>query len=163
MIRSSPGVKLMRFVWIVLLAAIVLGLGILAVNGVLSYWNNDFIDGDAFPNAWTGPDSWSEWRDIVFVFTAIFWLLAGVLSVALVIALIILVRVARTVVKENAAPALDSLRQTLDNVKGTTEFAGETVASPIIRVYSVFKGVRTGLSAVGGVGDRIRRRKRGKK
>ena len=154
----------MRFVWIVLLAAIVLGLAILAVNGILTYWNNDFIDGGAFPDAWTGPDSWSEWRDIVIVLTAIFWLLAGLLSVVLVIALIALAIVSRKVVKENAAPALDSLRQSIDNIKGTTEFAGETVASPIIRVYSVFKGVRTGLSAVTNIGDRVRgRRKKGKK
>ena len=64
--------------------------------------------------------------------------------------------------KENAVPAIDSLKASLDNVKGTTEFAGETVASPIIRVYSVFKGVRTGLGAVSSVGDRIKSRKRGK-
>ena len=154
----------MRFVWIVLLAAIVLGLAILAVNGILSYWDNDFIDGGAFPDAWTGPDSWSEWRDIVIVLSAFFFVLAGLLSVVLVIVLIALAFVLRKVVKENAAPALDSLRQSIDNIKGTTEFAGETVASPIIRVYSVFKGVRTGLGAVTNVGDRIRGRKRkGKK
>jgi hypothetical protein len=154
----------MRFVSIVLLAAIVLGLLILAVNGILTYWNNDFIDGGAFPDAWTGPDSWSEWRDIVIVFTAIFWLLAGLLSVVLVVALIALVMVSRKVMKENAAPALDSLRQSVDNFKGTTEFVGETVASPIIRVYSVFKGVRTGLGAVTNIGDRVRgRTKKGRK
>lgn len=153
----------MRFVGIVILAAIVLGLAILAVNGLLSYWNNDFIDGGAFPDAWTGPDSWSEWRDIVIVFTAVFWMLAGLLSIVLVVALIILAILARKVVRDNAAPALDSLRQSIDNVRGTTEFAGETVASPIIRVYSVFKGVRTGLGAVTGVGSRISSRKKGKK
>jgi hypothetical protein len=154
----------MRFVSIVLLAAIVLGLAILAVNGVLSYWNNDFIDGGAFPNAWTGPDSWSEWRDIVIVLAAFWFMLAGLLFAVLVAVLIVLAFTVRKVVKENAAPAIDSLRQSLDNIKGTTEFAGETVASPIIRVYSVFKGVRTGLSAVTNVGDRVRgRKKKGKK
>ena len=152
----------MRFILIVILAAIVLGLGILGLNGLLSYWNNDFIDGGAFPNAWTGPDSWSEWRDIVIVFTALFWLLAGIVFVAVAIALFFLISETRKVMKENAVPAIDSLKASLDNVKGTTEFAGETVASPIIRVYSVFKGVRTGLGAVSSVGDRIKSRKRGK-
>ena len=150
----------MRIVWIVIAAAIVLGLGILFVNGILSYWNNDFIDGGAFPDAWTGPDTWSEWRDIVIVFTAFFWLLSGVLMVAVLVALLFLVAIVRKVLKENAAPAIDSLRASLDNLKGTTEFAGESVASPIIRVYSVFKGVRTGLGAVGGIGDRIKGRKK---
>ncbi len=153
----------MRFVSVVLAAVVVLGLLILVINGVLSYWNNDFIDGGAFPNAWTGPDTWSEWRDIVIVFTAMFWLFAGMLSVALMIALLFLVLLLRKILKENGAPALDSLRQSLDNVRGTTEFAGETVASPIIRVYSVFRGVRSGLGAVTGVGGRIKGRKRGRR
>ena len=152
----------MRFIGIVLLAAIVLGLAMLGVNGILSYWDTDFIPGEAFPDAWTGPDSWSEWRDIVIVFTALFWLLAGIVFVAVAIALFLLISVTRKGMKENAVPAIDSLKASLDNVKGTTEFAGETVASPIIRVYSVFKGVRTGLGAVSSVGDRIKSRKRGK-
>ena len=153
----------MRFVTIVLAAAVVLGLLILFVNGVLSYWNNDFIGGGAFPDAWTGPDSWSEWRDIVIVLTAFWFMIAGLLSVVLVVLLIMLAVVARKVVRDNAAPALDSLRQSLDNVRGTTEFAGETVASPIIRVYSVFKGVRSGLGAVTNIGDRVKGRKKGRK
>ncbi|MGB4861288.1 MAG: hypothetical protein WBO97_02410 [Tepidiformaceae bacterium] len=153
----------MRFILIVILAAIVLGLGILGVNGLLSYWNNDFIDGGAFPNAWTGPDSWSEWRDIVIVLSGLFFVLAGILSVVLVAALIFLVILVRKVVKDNAAPAIDSLRASLDNLKGTTEFAGETVVSPIIRVYSVVKGVRTGVSAVTGLPSFVKKRARGKK
>ena len=152
----------MRLVGIVIAAAIVLGLAILGVNGILSYFDTDFIPGGAFPDAWTGPDTWSEWRDIVIVFTALFWLLAGIVFVAVAIALFFLISVTRKVMKENAVPAIDSLKASLDNVKGTTEFAGETVASPIIRVYSVFKGVRTGLGAVSSVGDRIKSRKRGK-
>jgi hypothetical protein len=83
--------------------------------------------------------------------------------VVLVVALIFLVGITRKVVKENAAPALDSLRQSIDNVRGTTEFAGETVASPIIRVYSVFKGVRTGVSAVTNLPTRVKGRRKGKK
>lgn len=153
----------MRFVLIVISAAILLGLGILATNGVLSYWNNDFIHGDAFPDAWTGPDTWSEWRDIFIVFTAIFWLLSGIILVAVLVALFVLVGVTRKVVKDNAAPALDSLKQSIDNIRGTTEFAGETVASPIIRVYSVVKGVRTGISAITHLPDRVKKRRKGKK
>jgi len=153
----------MRFIMIVISAAIVLGLALLGVNWILSYWNNDFIPGGAFPDAWTGPDSWSEWRDIMIVFTAIFWLIAGVLLCAVLVAALLLFGVARKVIKENAAPALDSLKQSIDNVRGTTEFAGETVASPIIRVYSVFKGVRTGISAVTNLPDRVKRRKKSKK
>ena len=153
----------MRFVVIVIFAAIVLGLGILGVNAILSYWNNDFIPGGAFPDAWTGPDTWSEWRDIVIVFTAVFWLLSGIVMCAVLVAVFVLVGITRKVIKENAAPALDSLKQSIDNVRGTTEFAGETIASPIIRVYSVFKGVRTGVSAVTNLPSFVKNRRKGKK
>lgn len=154
----------MRIVWIVLAAAGVLAVAILALNGFLAYWDKDFIDGDFFPDAWTGPDSWAEWRDIAIVFSTFFWAIAGILTIVLVIVLIVVALLTRRILKENAAPALDSLRQSVDNIRGTTEFAGETVVSPIIRVYSVFKGVRSGLGAVTNVGDRVRgRKKKGKK
>ena len=153
----------MRFVLTVVSMLVLAFLLWMGVAGILSYWDVRAVPAGAVPDSWTGPDSWSEWRDIVIVFTAIFWLLSGILMVALVIALILLAGITRKVMKDNAAPALDSLRQSIDNIRGTTEFAGETVASPIIRVYSVFKGVRTGLSAVGGIGDRVKRRKKGKK
>ncbi len=155
----------MRFVMTVISAAILLFLLYLVIGGIADgYFGADIVPDKAVPDAWAAPDSWSEWRDIVIVFTAMFWMLAGLLSVALVVALILLVGVTRKVVRENAAPALDSLRQSLDNVRGTTEFAGETVASPIIRTYAVFKGVRTGLSAVTNLPDRIMgRRKKGRK
>lgn len=150
----------MRFVVTVFSAAILLFLVYLAIGGIVDgYFDGNMVPDEAVPDAWSGPDSWSEWRDIVIVLTAMFWMLAGMLAVGLVIALIALVLVVRKVVKDNAAPALDSLRQSLDNVRGTAEFAGETVASPIIRVYSVAKGVRTGISAISNLPDRVRRRR----
>lgn len=155
----------MRFVMTVISAAILLFLLYLVVGGIADgYFGADIIPDKAVPDSWAAPDSWSEWRDIVIVFTAMFWMISGLLAVVLVVVLIMLAGVARKVVKENAAPALDSLRQSIDNVRGTTEFAGETVASPIIRVYAVAKGVRTGISAVTNLPDRVlRRRKKGRK
>ncbi len=150
----------MRFVMTVVSVLILAFLLWMGIAGILSYWDIQAVPGGAVPDAWEGPDSWSEWRDIAIVFMAIFWTLGGILLVALMVALLFLVGVTRKVVKENAAPALDSLRQSLDNVRGTTEFAGETVASPIIRVYSVFKGVRTGLGAVSNLPNRVKGRRR---
>ena len=88
---------------------------------------------------------------------------AGVLLCAVMVAVLFLVLMIRRLVRDNLGPAIDSLKESLDNVKGTTEFAGETVASPIIRVYSVVKGVRTGLGAVTNLPDRIRGNKKKKK
>lgn len=154
----------MRFLGTVIGAAILIVLTYLTLSWLVDgyFGGNIFPDG-ANPDSWSAPDSWSEWRDIVIVFMGLFWMLAGLLAVVLVAALIVLVFVVRRLLTNHAAPALDSLKESLDNVKGTAEFAGETVVSPIIRVYSVVRGVRSGIGAVGGLPDRIRRRAKAKK
>ncbi|GIW18121.1 hypothetical protein [Tepidiforma sp.] len=154
----------MRFIVTVVFAAILLFLVYLVVGAIADgYFGANIIPDRAVPDAWAAPDSWSEWRDIVIVLLGLFWVLAGILAVVFMAALIALVFAVRKVVRENAAPALDSLRQSLDNIRGTAEFAGETVASPIIRVYAVARGVRSGLAAVTSLPDRIRGRRHGKK
>ena len=150
----------MRFITTVLATLVLAFLLWMLVAGILSYWDVQAVPGAAVPDAWSGPDSWSEWRDIVIVMSFFFFLLAGILSVALMVVLLIVASLLRKVLRDNAGPALDSLRQSLDNVRGTTEFAGETIAAPILRVYSVFHGVRSGLGAVSGIGDRIKGRKK---
>ncbi|WBL37046.1 hypothetical protein O0235_05635 [Tepidiforma flava] len=154
----------MRFIVTVVFAAILLFLVYLVVGAIADgYFGANIIPDRAVPDSWAAPDSWSEWRDIVIVLLGLFWVLAGILAVVFMAALIALVFAVRKVVRENAAPALDSLRQSLDNIRGTAEFAGETVASPIIRVYAVARGVRSGLAAVTSLPDRIRGRRHGKK
>ncbi|MEJ5220544.1 MAG: hypothetical protein WHT63_00895 [Tepidiforma sp.] len=154
----------MRFIVTVVFAAILLFLVYLVVGAIADgYFGANIIPDRAVPDAWAAPDSWSEWRDIVIVLLGLFWVLAGILAVVFMAALIALVFAVRKVVRENAAPALDSLRQSLDNIRGTAEFAGETVASPIIRVYAVARGVRSGLAAVTSLPDRIRGRRHQKK
>jgi hypothetical protein len=107
------------------------------------------------PDAWSPPDSWAEWRDIVIVFSGFFWALAGIVLIVLLVVLVYLVVAIRELLRENVAPAVDSAKQTLDTVRGTAEFTGETVVSPVIRMYSIFRGVRMGLGAITGVGGRI--------
>lgn len=148
------------------------GLLALVVMGFLAYLFVAFIaDGylganifpdELEPDAWAAPDSWSEWRDIAIVFTAVFWVIALILLIALLGALVFLVMTLRRMLRENVAPTVDSLRGVLDNVQGTAEFTGETVASPIIRVYSIFSGVRKGVGAFSNFPGRVRQR-RGKK
>lgn len=155
----------MRFFFTVIVPAALL---IVLVYLVVAWIADGYFDADVFPNrlepdSWSAPDSWSEWRDILIVIMALFWMLAGLLTVVLVAVLIFLALATRRVLRENVAPAVDSLKGSLDNIRGTTEFAGETVVSPIIRVYSVFRGVRSGISAVGNLPDRIRGRKKRKR
>jgi hypothetical protein len=154
----------MRFLVTVVCAAILLFLVYLFVGVIVDgYLGGDIVPDRAVPESWAAPNSWSEWRDIIIVALGLFWILAGMLTVALLVVLILVALAFRRLLKENAAPALDSLKDSLDNLRGTTEFLGETAVSPIIRMYSVVKGVRTGVSAVTHLPDRIRRRKKGKK
>lgn len=150
----------MRFLTTVIGGAVFLFVLYLLVGGMVDgYFGGDIIPDGAVPDSWQAPDSWAEWRDILLVLTAGFWVLSGLLATVLIGVLVLLAITVRRVVKENLAPAIDSARDSLDNLRGTTEFAGETVVSPLIRAYSVFAGVRTGLGAVGGIGGRIRGRK----
>ena len=152
----------MRFLRTMVLGAVFLFVVWMVIAAIASYFGAQLVPGQVVPDSWAPPKSWSEWRDIVIVFTAAFWLIAGVVMIALLVALVFLVLLVRRVIRENAVPAIDSLRESLDNIRGTTEFAGETIASPIIRVYSIARGVRIGVGAIGNLPDRIRgRRKKG--
>lgn len=150
----------MRFVVTVVSAAFLLVLIYLVISTIV----DGYLGGNIFPNSlepdtWAGPDSWSEWRDIFLVMAAVAWVLAGLITVALMVALVMLVLALRRILNQNAVPAIDSLRSTLDNAKGTSEFVGESVVSPIIRVYSVFNGVRGGLQAVTSLPGRVKSRR----
>jgi hypothetical protein len=134
-------------------------------GGILDgYFGTSVFPDELEPDSWSAPDSWSEWRDIMLVFMGFFWAIALLLFAILLAALLFLVVQLRRILRENAVPAIDSAKAALDNVRGTAEFTGETVASPIIRVYSVVAGVRTGLGAVSNLPQRIRgQRKKGRK
>lgn len=154
----------MRFITTVVSAALLLFIIYLIAGWIVDgYFGGNIVPNGAVPDSWAAPNSWSQWRDILIVFMAAFWMMAGLLTVVLIIVLILLALAARRVMRENVAPAVDSLKDSLDNIRGTTEFAGETVVSPIIRVYSVVRGVRSGVRAVGNLPSRIRGRKKGKK
>lgn len=152
----------MRFVWTVILAALLIFVVYVAVGAIVDgYLDGNMIPDRFVPDSWAAPDSWSEWRDIVIVFVGLLVLISVLLTIVLLIVLIVLALTARSVLKNHAVPALDSLKETLDNVKGTVEFAGETAVAPIIRVYSIVSGVRSGVSAVTNL-PRFISRRRGK-
>lgn len=154
----------MRFLRTIVLAAVLLFLIYLLVAAIASYWGAHLVPDDAVPDSWAPPNSWSEWRDILIVFTGVFWVIGSIVAVALVVVLLFLVIYVRKILRENVVPAIDSLKDSLDNVRGTTEFAGETVASPLIRTYAVVKGLRTGLGAITNLPGRVRgRQKKGRR
>jgi hypothetical protein len=152
----------MRSFGTVVAAAILIVLAYIFLSAIVAYF-----DGDIWPlplhHSWALPDSWHEWRDIAIVLSVGFWALAGLVLIALLAVLVFLIIEIRRLLRENVAPAVDSLKGSLDNVRGTTEFAGETIASPLIRAYSVVKGVRTGVGAIKNFPGNVRGRKKKKR
>jgi hypothetical protein len=152
--------RVLSFLLVVIAAVAMIALILALLDG---YFGTNVFPDDLEPDSWSAPDSWSEWADIMIVFMGFFWALSLLLLCVLIAVLIFLVIALRRILRENAVPAIDSARAALDNIRGTAEFTGETVASPIIRVYSVVAGVRTGVSAIGNLPNRIRgRRKKGR-
>lgn len=150
----------MRFIWTVVFAALLIVIVYLTVAGIADgYFGADLYPDRWAPESWSAPDSWSEWRDIVVVVLGALLALAILVGVVLLVAAVAFLFLLRRVVREHLVPALDSLKATLDEVRGTVEFTGETVVSPIIRVYSVYRGVRRGLRAVRRFPESVRRRR----
>ena len=107
--------------------------------------------------------SLQDWRDViiiaagalmVLVLTAIF-----VFTVVLGLATRGLLSTIQTLLKGDVTPLLDSVRQSIQNVQGTTAFIGETAVAPIIRVYSIVAGTRRMLGVLGGFAGRRGRRR----
>lgn len=151
----------MRFFVTVVFAALLIVATYLVVAGVADgYFGADIYPDRWAPESWAAPDSWSEWRDIVIVVLGALLVVAAFVGIVALAATVALVLLLRRVVRQQLVPALESLKATLDEVRGTVEFAGETVASPIVRVYSVYRGVRRGLRAVRTFPESVRRRRR---
>jgi hypothetical protein len=153
-----------RFALTVVLAAILLFVAYVFIGAIVDgYLGGNMIPNGAVPDSWAAPNSWAEWRDIVLVWLGLWFAFAAFLLCVLLAALVFLVFTIRRLVKDNAAPAIDSLRGTLDQVKGTTEFVGESAVAPIVRVYSIVRGVRSGVSSLKAVPDRVKNRRKNKK
>lgn len=92
----------------------------------------------------------------------VFIIIYGVLGILLFIVAIVMVLIVGMTVKsllksvremmdENIKPAVASVREAADTVRGTTEFVGHTAVQPIAKVYGTVSGVRRGLSVLAGL------------
>jgi hypothetical protein len=104
--------------------------------------------------------SLADVRDVVVIIYGILGAMVFCAVLILVLALIYAVnalkRLVRDLVNDSVKPTLGSIKDSAENIKGTTEFVGQTAVSPIIRVYSTAAGVRRGLGVLSGL-SRFRR------
>lgn len=99
--------------------------------------------------------SLADWADITIIAIGIlaFALLLVVLALAVIIGLALrqLVILSKNLMQDNVKPAMDSARDTVMTVKGTTAFVSETTVTPIFRVYGVVAGARRAVSVIAGI------------
>ncbi|HZU76512.1 MAG TPA: hypothetical protein VFA70_07080 [Dehalococcoidia bacterium] len=99
-------------------------------------------------------------RDIVIIIWGVMSILT--LVVVLLIALFIglsvknLVTTVNDLINTSIKPVVESTQQSVTNVTGTTQFIGDTIVSPIIRVISIIAGVRRFLGVFTGLSNRLR-------
>lgn len=96
-----------------------------------------------------------DWRDIVIIVAGV--LMALVLVTVFIVTVVVgiatrtLLKTIQTLLKAEVTPLLDSARQSLENVRGTTAFIGQNVVAPVIRVYGVVAGARRAFGVLSGV------------
>jgi len=99
-------------------------------------------------------------RDLVIIIAGC--LMALVFIVTFVMVLVVglaargLIGVTNGIMKGQVSPTLDSARQVVDDIRGTTSFIADTTVSPIIRLYGLVTGLRRGFMALIGLGRRRR-------
>jgi hypothetical protein len=80
----------------------------------------------------------SEVRDIFIIFLALESLLIGVVLVILVVQIATLVNLVQNEIK----PILNSTKETINTLKGTTQFLSQNLVEPVIKVSSYSAGIK---------------------
>ena len=98
--------------------------------------------------------SLQEVRDLVIIIAgaiAILVLFVGlILTVVIGVATRALIAAAQHLISQQVAPVVQSARETVETVKGTSSFITETLVSPIIRLYGLVMRVRRILAVLTG-------------
>ena len=87
----------------------------------------------------------------------IFFLVAILAALAVVVAVRMITGLAREAYEEQARPLVDDVRGTVQSVRGSVEFVSDQAISPMIRIIAVAQGVRRGVEAVASIARRGRR------
>ncbi|MFN8585335.1 MAG: hypothetical protein U0446_08465 [Dehalococcoidia bacterium] len=99
-------------------------------------------------------------RDLVIVVYGLLGIVLFVVLIAVAVGIFVtvrrLTRLAQELVADPVRPTLEEVRQTMANVRGTSEFVADRTVHPVIRTVAAVRGVRRGLGVMASV------RKRGK-
>jgi hypothetical protein len=79
---------------------------------------------------------------------ATFFLTGLVIMSAIGVAIFGLTKKVQTALDESVVPALNSVKEAADTVRGTTEFVGRTAVAPVAKAYGTFAGIKKGLAVL---------------
>ena len=98
----------------------------------------------------------AQWAIIFLaIVQMVFFIIALIIVVILGVLSRMLLKKTIYVVDEGVKPTLESVKTTVINAKGTTEYMSEAAVKPIVRAYGVVAGVRRFVSVIAGLtGDR---------
>ena len=102
--------------------------------------------------------SLADLRDIFIVIYGfigiIFFIIASVVTLLVGLTVRGLIRNVNLMLNDSVRPAVSSIREAADTVRGTTDFVGKSAVTPIVKTYGVFAGVRRGLGVLSGINRR---------
>lgn len=86
-----------------------------------------------------------RWRDIFIIMVALESLVIGIALVVLLVQLASLINL----LQNELRPILDATSETVNTLRGTAEFLGESVVEPVIKLNSYLASVRRVLELIG--------------
>ena len=99
--------------------------------------------------------SLADVRDVfIIIYGAIgiiFFVIASLATLFLFLNVRKILRNVNGMLDEQVKPAIGSVREAAETVRGTTEFVGKNAISPVVRVYGAMAGVRRGLGVLSGM------------
>jgi hypothetical protein len=100
----------------------------------------------------------ADFRDVIVIVYGIlgimFFFVAIVMIVAVGLTVKGLIKNLNSLMNDSVKPALESVQDVANTVRGTTDFVGRTTVTPIVKVYGMFAGVKKGASVLSGLKKR---------
>src|SRR5215213_9482688 len=96
--------------------------------------------------------SLADFRDVIVIVYGILGIIF--FFVAIVLTIKGLVKNVNKLLDDSVKPALSSVQDVANTVRGTTDFVGRTTVAPIAKAYGMFAGVKKGASVLSGLKKR---------
>jgi hypothetical protein len=102
--------------------------------------------------------SLADFRDVVVIIYGILGIIFFFVAIVVIVVVGLttkgLIKNVNGLLNDSVKPALGSVQDVANTVRGTTEFVGRTTVAPIAKAYGMFAGVKKGASVLSGLAKR---------